>query len=250
MFLDVRARLTDAGDVFLQDPEVFPDTPTERAHWLMMGDIARVSAGDVELVVDAIGSAPIEKLDIFDGLELIDTIRPFGRADLGARIRVIYEGAEYRGRARATVWDGSLNVGGNAIRRAGMINNWNLDRGIQMQSESEVIWKAVTTGNFGGLDLELVDRDAGRLSIRTAHVRTEIAIADIDIEETILEAGGLGRRIRLYRLPARMLESGMAVRRPVNLHKDRESRLFVRVTQEDGHRAWSSPIYFLRRSSS
>jgi hypothetical protein len=248
MFLDVRARLTDAGDVFLHDPMVFPDTPSERAHWLMMGDIARVSAGDVELVVDTLGSAPIEKLDIFDGLDLIDTVRPYGREDLGARFRVIYEGAEYRGRARATVWDGSLNVSGNAIRRAGMINNWNPDRGIQIQNQSEINWKAVTTGNFGGLDLELVDRDAGHLSIRTGHVQIEIAVADIDIGETILEAGGLGRRIRLYRLPARMRESSMAVRRPVNLDMDRESRLFVRVTQEDGHRAWSSPIYFLRRS--
>ena len=41
-----------------------------------------------------------------------------------------------------------------------MINNWNLDRGIQQLDPSQVSWKAVTTGNFGALDLWLDQRHA------------------------------------------------------------------------------------------
>ena len=114
---------------------------------MIMGDIARVADDEIELHIEAVGSAPIERLDIFDGPELIETIRTYGAGDLGRRVRLIYTGAEYRGRARTTVWDGSLAVGGNAIADARMFNNWNLDRGIRSRTADGLAWKAVTTGN-------------------------------------------------------------------------------------------------------
>ena len=77
-----------------------------------MGDIARVADGEVELAIEVVGSAPIERLDIFDGLDLIETVRPYAAGDLGRRVRLVYEGAEYRGRARTTTWDGSLDARG------------------------------------------------------------------------------------------------------------------------------------------
>jgi hypothetical protein len=246
MFLDVTVHLTEDADRFLCDPKIFPDAPREHARRLIMGDIARIPSGEVQLVVHAIGSAPIERLDIFDGLDFFERVRPYGKEDLGRRIRIVYEGAEYRGRARTTIWDGTLNVAGNAIRNAEMINNWNLDRGIQTRSESEITWKAVTTGNFGVIDLTLADPDAGHLSINTRHVQIQTAVADIGIEDRVFEAGGLDRRVRLYRLPERMRETEMVVSRWIKLHDDRDTRLFVVVTQEDGHRAWSSPIYLFR----
>lgn len=247
MILDVDVHLAADGECYLRDPMVFPDALHERKRRLIMGDIAQVRESEVELVVHAIGSAPIERLDIFDGLDLIETIRPYGRLDLGSRIRVIYEGAEYRGRGRTTIWDGSLAVEGNTILNAGIINNWNLDRGIRTRTHSELAWRAVTTGNFGGIDLTLATRDSGRLTINTKHVQVDKAIADIGIEDMIFEAGGLDRQIRLYRLSQHMSKRELSVRRSIRLRKDRDTRLFVRVTQEDGHRAWSSPIYLFQR---
>ena len=85
------------------------DTSREQARRLIMGDIARVADGEVELAIEVVGSAPIERLDIYDGLDLLETVRPYAAADLGARVRLVYEGAEYRGRARTTTWDGSLS---------------------------------------------------------------------------------------------------------------------------------------------
>jgi hypothetical protein len=246
MLLDVSVRLDKGGEVFLRDPIVFPNARMERTHRLIMGDIARIPSGDAELVVDVVGSAPIERIDIFDGLDLIETIRPYGESDLGAHIRVIYEGAEYRGRARTTVWDGTLSLADNTIASARVINNWNLDRGIQNSTATEIAWTAVTTGNFGGLDLRLTHGCAGHMFLKTPHVETGMAIADIGLEDRVIEAGGLDRRLRFYRLPERMTETDMTVRRTITLDRDRERRLFVRVTQEDGHRAWSSPIYLFR----
>lgn len=211
-----------------------------------MGDIARVRDGEVTLTVEVIGSAAIERLDLWNGLEHLETIRPYGEAELGARIRLIWQGAEYRGRARTTTWDGSLSIDGNAIVRAAVINNWNLERGIVSQGPDRLSWKAVTTGNYGGLDLWLEKPDAGRLRFRTAPVTGELAIAELGMAERVFAAGGLERAIKLHRLPVRLDRRHLMLQRKLPVRGNGDTRPFVRVQQEDGHRMWSSPIYLFR----
>jgi hypothetical protein len=126
-----------------------------------------------------------------------------------------------------------------------VINNWNLDRGVREQSESHVIWKAVTTGNYGAIDLWL-ETTTGTLQFETAPVTGKASIGDLGIEPQVFEAGGLGRAIRLQRLPETMTQCRMSLRRWVKPRSEGDTRLYVRVHQEDGHRIWTSPIYLFR----
>jgi len=245
LLLNVSAGFASGAELFHRNPDIGPCT-SETVRRVIMGDIARVADDEVELDIEVAGSAPIERLDIFDGLDLIETIRPYNEADLGSRLRMIYEGAEYRGRSRTTVWDGELTVSGNRIEAAATLNNWNLDRGISEMTSDRLAWKAVTTGNFGGLDLAMQDRDSGSIAVQTPHVMEDIAISDIGMEDMVFEAGGLDRSLKFYRLPDRLSETRLAHRMTVPVASGRDTRLFVRVTQEDGHRAWSSPIYLFR----
>jgi hypothetical protein len=246
MLLSVEAHCDADARLFMRDPAVFPRVETTAARRLGMGDIAQVPGDTVELVIEACGSAPIERVDIFDGLDLIETVRPYGDKDLGARIRLIYEGAEYRGRARTTTWDGTLSVRGNEIVRARMFNNWNLDRGIQLQDDERLTWKAVTTGNFGGIDVWLAHPTNGRIEFETQHCHGARPIASLCLRDHVFSAGGLERAVKLLRLPEQMSTSRMLVRRTLPVRSVGDARYFVRVTQEDGHRAWSSPIYLFR----
>ena len=164
----------------------------------------------------------------------------------GTRVRLVYEGAEYRGRARTTTWDGSLAIEGNRILRSAVINNWNLDRGIQSQDATSLTWKAVTTGTYGAIDMWLETAGAGRLSFKTAPVSGEAAIAEMGVEPRLFPAGGLERAIKLQRLPEVMTEHRMTLRRRIKLRASGDTRLYVRAQQEDGHRMWSSPIYLFR----
>ena len=243
--LDVSVTTAAPAEVFLRDPAAGP-AKSEKAQRLLMGDIARVADDEVELAIEVIGSAPIERLDVFDGLDLLETVRPYGAGDLGRRLRLVYEGAEYRGRARTTTWDGSLRIDGNRILRTAVINNWNLDRGIQQQDEAGLSWKAVTTGNYGAIDLWLAEPAAGRLAFKTAPVSGEAAIGELGVEPRVFEAGGLERAIKLQRLPETMRETRMTLRRKIKVRAKGDTRLYVRVQQEDGHRMWSSPIYVFR----
>ena len=71
-------------------------------------------------------------------------------------------------------------------------------------------------------------------------------IAALGLERHIFSAGGLERALKLYRLPEQMTETRMTIRRKLRLRETGDTRLFARVWQEDGHRAWSSPIYLFR----
>jgi len=232
------------AQVFAQDPAAGP-ARAERSRRLIMGDIARVGEAEVDLVIEVVGSAPLERLDIFDGEDLIETVRPYAAPDLGRRVRLAFQGAECRGRARATTWDGSLAIEGNRILRAGIINHWNLDRGIQRQDSCSVTWKAVTTGNYGAIDLWLETME-GRLAFNTAPVSGGAAIAQLGVEPLAFAAGGLERAVLLQRLPETMTELRLSLRRNISVRARGDTRLYVRLQQEDGHRMWSSPIYLFR----
>jgi len=242
--LDVTATCASPAEVFLRDPAAGP-SQSQTARRLLMGDIARVADGEVDLDIEVVGSAPIERLDIYDGLDLLETVRPYTAADLGRRVRLVYEGAEYRGRARTTTWDGSLSIDGARIERTAVINNWNLDRGIQRQDATSLTWKAVTTGNYGAIDLWL-DGAAGKLAFNTKPVSGEVSIADLGVEPREFAAGGLERAVRLQRLPEVMHEHCISVRRKIKVRAKGDTRLYIRAQQEDGHRIWSSPIYLFK----
>jgi hypothetical protein len=248
MLLDVAVTCASDAELLHRDPAVHDHVTSERTRRLGMGDIARVTDDEVEIVVTVVGSAPLERVEILDGERTIECHRPYSAADLGARVRLMYQGAEYRGRARTTTWDGTLRVEGNGIVRTAVINNWNLDRGIQRQDASGLAWKAVTTGNYGAIDLWLGNGLEGRLSFETRHAHGQRAIAALGYERHIFSAGGLDRAVTLYRLPEKMTTTRVVLRKRVRVAPpgSGDTRLYVRVTQEDGHRAWSSPVYLFR----
>ncbi len=245
MYLDVKVTPSSPCELFMRDPTL-GQAESEQAASLIMGDIARVEDNTVTVDIEVNGSAPIEKIELFDGPELIETHRPHAVNAASSRIRMLYEGAEYRGRARTTIWDGGLSVSGNKIESASMINNWNLDRGVTLEAPDKASWKAVTTGNFGGIDFLLNVPDAGRLEIETGPVSTAVDIADIGAAPLRFDGGGLERGLELQRLPEIMTECH--VRHSINakVRSQGDTRLYVRITQEDGHRAWSSPVYLFK----
>jgi hypothetical protein len=73
--LDVSVLLTREGEVFERDPAIGP-TRSVRSRRLMMGDVARVADDEIELVADVVASAPVERLDLYDGLKRLETFRP------------------------------------------------------------------------------------------------------------------------------------------------------------------------------
>ncbi len=245
VILDTRVVFERPAQLFAEDPNLGQgaSSPVQEA---MMGDILRSEDKEVTFRIDIHGPSPIERIDIRNGLETVEICRPYEESDLGRRIRILWEGSEYRGRGRETIWDGYAEVTGNAFAELRPINRYNLDKRFEQTAPGRLEWTALTTGGFGGFDAVLEDSRSGTLKIDTALVKEEIAIADIGRDEMIFANGGIDRRIRIFRMPDENPHYSATIERRIKLADDRDNALYVRVTHEDGHFVWSSPIYLFR----
>ncbi len=243
MHMDVAVEIPGGGTLFERNPDAVPDTPTHEVTAAIMGDIVRTAAAEVELRIDVAAHAGIERIEIRNGTRTLETVRPFTDADLANRVRVLWSGAEYRGRGRNTTWSGRAQFSQATINRFEMINQWNPERLFEQRGSNSVVWNTVTTGNFMGFDVWLDgDRD-GYLAVATNHGQLTIDLASLAGDDAVLEAGGLARRLRAFRLPAQPLQRELSVTRTIPLDAEGDNRLWICVTTEDGYQAWSSPIY-------
>ena len=243
LHLDVRATLPTGGQLFDEDPKAFPDTSSESMTEVMMGDIVQTSDDKVTLKVEVSAQNPIERIEIRNGMETLKTVRGFSKSDLGERIRIVWSGAEYRGRGRETNWKGRVSFGGAQIRRMEKINAWNHERKLEQYNGDTVVFDAITTGNFGGFDAWLAKSDGATLDISTNLGVMTVPLSDIGMEDVTMDAGGLERKIRAFRLPEENPHRTITTELEIPLNATGDNPLWVCVTTEDGFQAWSSPIY-------
>ena len=245
LLLDVTARFEAEARIYHDDPALQP-AEARIATSAMMGDIVHLPEGEAELRVDVSAAAAILRIDLLNGHDLVESVPGYEPGTLGGRIRAMWQGAEYRGRARETVWDGTATLAGNPIRDARGFNFLNPDKRLERQGETRLRWQALTTGNMGGFDVWLADGTAGSIAIATPLVSETVPIAEIGFRETRFDAGGLDRALSLFRLPETLERRRMTFTRPLRLAPRGDNPIHVRVMLEDGHVAWSSPIYIFR----
>ncbi|MFV2033440.1 MAG: DUF3604 domain-containing protein, partial [Gammaproteobacteria bacterium] len=245
MILDVTAEFDSDAELFDSDPNL-GETGSNSTRSAMMGDILQCSDKAFKLHINAVGSAPIERIDIRNGLKTLETWHPYSETDLGHRICIAWEGSEYRGRGRETIWDGKATLEGNSFNDVEAINRYNIDKRFELTKPGQLEWQALTTGGHGGFYATLRSRDRGVLSIDTELVKADISVGDIGYEDTVFEAGGLGRRIRIFRLPDTNPHRQVELERRISLLDGRDNAIYIRIVQQDGHVIWSSPIYLFR----
>ena len=185
----------------------------------------------------------MERLEVRVGVDVIHAVRPYSEADLGRRVKVIWRGAEVRGRDRIAAWDGGLRVMGNAIRKAVPVNFWNANRPLEMMGDRELAWKSVTTGGICGVILELENPESGNLEICTTQGAVSCPVAALGIEPLSWDFGGLEKRIDVYPLPDTQPDWEISTSLPLDNLSAGDNPILVHLVQEDGHMAWSSPVY-------
>lgn len=242
-FIDVRIAGLEDGVRILHSGQSQPiDT-------VLMGDIASCTNPEVFLDIDISAHAGIERIDLRDGLDLIARLRPDETArQAGSRIRVQCEGAEYRGRGRRVDWDVALTLKGPKLLRTSPVNFWNADCRVDVAGDT-VRWSYVTTGGSHAVDLWLDTPAEGLLEFASNVTDFAVDLAGIALEDHVHACGGLGKAVRITRLPDLALPDIRTERVRVALPTGRERCLFLRIAFEDGHIAWTSPIYLTRRQT-
>ncbi len=236
---------------------------------------------EIKLDVMLVGTASIERIEVRNGPDVAAVFRPYSERDLGRRLKILWSGAEVKGRARMTRWDGELEVKNNRILGVVAVNIWNALRPVRTDGSNRVLWKSATTGGYSGLIIEVEDPNKGKLEIRSLQGSVSCRICDIGIEPAIWEYGGLRKKLEVYRLPANNVSDShtrklvsftvplvdqTAANSPIevasadragaspaspNTHgsvvlKKGCNPLYLCAVQEDGHMAWTSPVYMMR----
>ena len=245
LFLDVRGKFDQDVTGFSEDPKLGPakEFPVREA---MMGDIIRPKTVPMKVAVEVIGTAPLERVDVLHGTHVVQSERPFTASDLGRRVRLLWQGAEYRGRGRETIWQGKLEVIGNWVDHFAAVNFLNPERRVQEITPGVTFaWTSVTTGNLAGIDLWLKEIRIGKLRIETNIVSGEVDLGQLNEATIVFDGGGLGRKLSVYRLPERDWSRRLTFEHRVTFKGGSDLPIYVRVTQADGHQGWSSPVYLI-----
>jgi len=91
----------------------------------------------------------------------------------------------------------------------------------------------------------MLSHDASGIEVQTPHASVRHALGALGADPLVVDCGGLARQIRLSRLPTALTALSVAFDPDVTLLSG-DNPLLVCVTLEDGHQAWSSPIYVVR----
>ena len=73
----------------------------------------------------------------------------------------------------------------------------------------------------------------------------EVDLASLADSTITFDSGGLARRLSVYRLPETDWSRHATLAHDVSFSGGADFPVYVRVTQADGHQAWSGPIYLI-----
>jgi len=214
-----------------------------------MGSVLKVNKNELpRFNISVQGTAPIERVEFRNAMRVLKTVRPYSTGDLSNRVKILWQGATVRGRGRQVVWDGGLKVTRNRIRSFQTINFHNLEKSCKRKSKTELVWSSLTTGGVSGVILELEKPAAGELLVDTVQKTFKVSIGKLGIKGRSYGLGGLGKRISAYRLPGKNGSRTVSFQFTPKWQDLRrgDNPLYICVVQEDGHMAWSSPIYVVR----
>lgn len=194
-----------------------------------------------EISVNVIGTTPIERVEIFRGLEQIYTFPPTTERSKD-QIRMAWSGQRIRARNRLVRWDGSLEIDRGRILE---VEGYAFDspaEGIDTVTERTVSWKSVTTGDADGVILTLDAPPETTLDFKTPVLNRCVSLQEINDSPLVVDAGGIDMKVVFERLPLGVgREVAFTFREPA-LPKGCHP-YWVRVLQTDGAKAWASPIY-------
>lgn len=207
-----------------------------------------------ELYIRAAGTAPIEKIFIYNWEKIISEKRMLPSDK--RRIKIIWSGVVRRARKKSANWQGTLQVENGNIINAREICFDRSDQGIQVRTAKELAWTSSTSGDIDGLELVLDSKDDTLLHFSTAFKSFSIPVKDITEESIVYDAGGENLRVEVSLAPLVPDDETEYLKTCVVELKEQLSEgglsgetngIWVKIVQVDGNMAWSSPVFINRQ---
>ncbi len=218
--------------------------------------------GPVDVEVEVVGTAGIERVELFRGTEIIASREPAlaansdrtEEADRSAagvhRVRLLWGGTAAKGTARAQrmLWTGRLEIPGGAIEIVERVGFFAPCDTTEVTSPGVLEWNTATAGNTAGLILNVRADGNTRCELETSHAAGTASLKDILADGLQCDAGGVGGFVSLSKAPAEDAPRTFRASFTDDAPTEEVTPYWVRVIQVDQHRAWSSPVYVTRTS--
>jgi hypothetical protein len=200
----------------------------------MGGDVSVTGSPEIDVTVN--GTAPIREIDLVRRSEQVATRSFVEGTDL---VEVAWTGARSTDRHKVQDWSGSLGLDRGRIAAVSEVGFDHPDAGVVKRQDTHLRWDGSTAGNTQSLRLDLDAPEDATMTVATDPVTTSVRLDDLPHS---VDAGGVGRRLTIRRTgTSSRLDADVTFRdedAPAGRHP-----YYVRVTQEDGEMAWSSPIF-------
>ncbi len=208
------------------------------------------ATGPPEIQFKVEGTQPIERVDLFRGVEVIESWSVASREDWdaadvsrGRLVRVLWGGTERRGTARLqrVDWDGSLTIHHGTLELIEPVNFQSIADEVHSVSANRIEWCSKTAGNAAGVVVRIFG-DESELSFDTGPEQFQMPLNQFATERR-MEAGGVNRFIQIGPppTPGGSLEFKHTTSDSEPLSGTQP--YWIRVVQTDQSLAWSSPVY-------
>jgi hypothetical protein len=189
------------------------------------------------------GTAPLESISIFNRSEELHRLSPNPQVSDGRRLKVTWTGANSPDRGRFMDWSGELRLNRGTILNATPLNMFAAKYGIRDSDASRVAWRSVTSGQEEGLLLEVDAPDDAVIAIVAGPANITFSLGEARKRDLDWELGGLDQALGATTRHCEGDEHDATFEFVDENAAPGECAYWVRVTQTDFHRAWSSPIY-------
>lgn len=197
-----------------------------------------------EIEVSVRGTAPLYSVEIIRGDRVVhdhELVRPGDHTP--DHIRVAWSGARLKSRGRHTNWEGSLKVADGAF---GSVTEFAFDsprQGVTYQSDKEIRWRSITCGDLDGLIVEVESGNNPRFRFESHPVSFSFSLSELRSSPVSRDAGRVDQKVEVS-LARAVHGPGEADFTFVDEEVEPGTHpYYVRVMQEDGEMAWSSPLY-------
>lgn len=196
-----------------------------------------------KISVHLAGTAPLAEVSLFNGKHEVFKVHPNPLKRNPNRIRFIWTGAEGRDRNRYTVWDGKMTLTQGRFLSVQPLNMYAPKERVILKGSKEICWTSITAGHQVGILVELDAPDDAKIFFETRPATFDFQIKSAQSEDLFIDAGGVEKSVSVSTLHC---EGDKQETRFDFVEEDLKPGVhayWLRVVQQDFHRAWTSPIY-------
>ena len=208
----------------------------------IMGDIVSKNS-DMSLSIEAMGTAPIEKIDIFNRDKITKTYLLDVEKTDKKYIKFVWEGAKNKGRDRSKEWSGQIVLPQSNIRKSSIetVNFLNEQSSFDL-TKNKIEFKGKTRGNRQGLIVPMVNKNSAiKILVNGKKISINLSAIGKKPKEYIFD--GLDAKFSVYQTTANVRPKHLEFLYKLPKLKKGLNSILVRITQRDGHLAWTSPIF-------